>query len=123
MAETQKVIFSDTRKTRKITLPSFEGSEVEIFTELNIGQQRAIMNADNDFDRGLAAAEVAIKGWNLYEDETTPLATTAENLKKFPIGDVEAIFAAIIGKSVEEIRQMAKDGNVSEVVKKNTATA
>ena len=118
-----KIIFSDTRKTKTIELPSFPGSSVTIFTELNIGQQRAIANATDNFERGIAAAKEAIKEWNLYQDENTPLAITAENLGKFPQPDMILIFATVAGKTPEELMKAGEAGTLSDTVKKNTETA
>lgn len=120
MAETNKVIFSDTRKTKTIELPSFPGSKVTIFTELNIGQQRAISNATDNFERGIAAAKEAIKEWNLYEDENTPLPITIENLAKFPQPDMILVFATVAGKTPEELMKAGEAGALAETVKKNT---
>lgn len=36
MGADKKVIFSDTRAVKTVTLPSYEGSEVEVYTELNV---------------------------------------------------------------------------------------
>ena len=36
MGAENKVIFSDTRETAEITLPTMPGSKVTIFTELNV---------------------------------------------------------------------------------------
>lgn len=115
----EKIIFSDTRKTKTITLPSFPGSEVVVYTELNIGQQRAISNAADNFERGIRAAIASIKSWNMYLDETTPLEVTEENLQKFPQDDVIIIFATLAGKTPAELMKLG-EAQVGEVVKKNT---
>ena len=111
-----KVIFADTRKTVEIELPSFPGSKVTVYRELNVGQQRAVMNAGDDFARGLATAETAIKCWNLYDDETTPTPVTVAALSRLPVPDLTAIFSAIAGVSPEDFAKGAP-------VKKNTPTA
>lgn len=121
MTEQKKVIFTDTRKTVSLELPSFPGSQVIVYTELNIGQQRAIANATDNFDRGLAAAQVAIKEWNLFQDENTPLEISTENLKRFPEGDMMVIFSAVTGKTKDELLDAA-NGKENKNVKKNTET-
>lgn len=121
MTEQKKVIFTDTRKTVSLELPSFPGSQVVVYTELNIGQQRAIANAVDNFDRGIAAAQVAIKEWNLFQDETTPLEISVENLKRFPESDMMVIFSAVTGKTKDELLDAAA-GKESPKVKKNTET-
>ena len=104
-----KVIFWDVRKTKTIELPSFPGSEVVVFTELNIGQQRFISNAGNDFERGMLAAQTAIKSWNLFQDENTPLEISQETFKQFSDRDMIMIFATIAGKTVEEFSKITQN--------------
>lgn len=115
MAE-NKIIFSDTRKTSTIELPSFPGSQVVVYNELNIGQQREVANAPTGFEQGLKTAEVAIKEWNLFEDENTPLPISIETFKRFPEKDMLVIFSAISGMSVEQLTNIEAPGEV----KKNT---
>lgn len=112
----QKVIFADTRKTVTIQLPSFPGSSVTVYRELNVGQQRAVLNAGDDFARGLATAQVAIKCWNLYDDENTPTPVTVDSLARLPVQDLTHIFAAVAGVSPEDFAK-------GSAVKKNTPTA
>lgn len=108
-----KVIFTDTRRTETIELPSYSGSQVVVYKDLNIGQQRALQNYNDNFERGIAAAQIAIKEWNLYQDENTLLPITQETLERFNEQDLLAIFTAITGKSAEELRNGGE-------VKKNT---
>lgn len=118
----EKILFSDTRKTKTIELPSFPGSEVVVYTELNIGQSRAISQATDNFERGLAAAKAAIKSWNMYLDENTPLEVTEENLQKFPQTDLLLIFSTLVGKTPDELMKLG-EAQVGETVKKNTPNA
>lgn len=111
----QKIIIQDTRRTETISLPSYEWSQVVVYKDLNIGQQRALQNYTDNFERGLAASQIAIKEWNLYADENTPLPITVETLEKFNEKDLLAIFSAITGKTNEELQSMG-----SGDVKKNT---
>lgn len=99
-----KVIFTDTRRTETIELPSYSGSQVVVYKDLNIWQQRALQNYGDNFERGIAAAQIAIKEWNLYQDEETILPVSIETLEKFNEADLLAIFTAITGKSADELK-------------------
>jgi len=94
-----KVIFSDTRKTKTVSLPSIEGSQVEVYTELNIGQQRTISQYEDKFEQGIAGAVIAIKDWNLYKSEDEKYPITKETLEMLKQEDLLAIFTAFTGKT------------------------
>ena len=118
-----KVIFSDTRKTKIVSLPSIEGSKVEVYTELNIGQQRAISQYEDKFEQGIAGAVIAIKDWNLYKSEDEKCPITKETLEMLKQEDLLAIFTAFTGKTTEELMQAGTQAGAQAgqaEVKKNT---
>lgn len=62
----------------------------------------------------------AVKEWNLYQDEATPLPITEEVLNKFKDPDIMALFAAVLKTTPEKLTEAFKAGSYPDV-KKNTA--
>lgn len=94
-----QIIFKDNRKTKTIALPSFEDSEVEVYTDLSVGEYRKILSKYPDNDKnpeeaqkmGIEIAVNYIKKWNFFESKDKPLEITFENLEKFCMKDLLAI--------------------------------
>ena len=82
------VIFKDIRKTATISLPSFEGSEVELYDDLLFGQMKQVNEAKcGDLDRGVLVLQFLIKGWNFTDESGKVLEITPETLNAFPVKD------------------------------------
>lgn len=83
-------ILSDVRKTKTITLPSFEGSEVVIYSTVLAGDLDG-MDIQSPDMLGINALPKLIKSWNFTDENNQPLPITLENIKKFPATDITVI--------------------------------
>ncbi len=100
---------ADPRKTKTINLPSFEGSEVVIYTELLVWDQRQISELDGgQFTKSLEGIKKCIKSWNFTEDDEGQIPTpiTVENLEKFWDADLKILLESISGKNFDELVQI-----------------
>lgn len=99
----------DSRPTRTVTLPSFPGSEVVVYTSLMVSEQREIekkyQNADGTLDKdrsaelGFELVAKTIKSWNFVVNKE-PMEVTAEVLGKFPMIDFVVLQEAVTGKKL-----------------------
>lgn len=113
----EAVKFQDSRKRETVSLPSVPGSAVTVVKELNVGQQRRIMNSGTDtFGRGIATLVESVESWNLAGEDGQLLQISTETFERFLEADLMALFAAVTGKTVEEL----KDAGAQEL-KKNQA--
>lgn len=100
---------ADTRQTKIIELPSFPGSQVEVYSKLTVGDQRQMMNIEGDqFTKSLHGILKCIKSWNFTDDDEgkVPTPITLENLEKFWDEDFKLLLETVSGKSFEEIKQI-----------------
>ena len=120
----EKIKFSDPRITKTVELPSFKGSQVEIYGSLTVGDQRNILakypnaSAGNNADAFAASVEMiaaGIKNWNFTAEDDTDLPITAEILNKFPEADLTVLLEALTGKKLLN----ADNSAVAESEKKN----
>ena len=82
-----KIKFSDVRKVKKLSLPSYEGSEIEIYDRFTADQQDEILSAETDFERGILALQLLIKSWNFVDDNEKEIPVNKESLGKLPAKD------------------------------------
>ena len=75
-----KIKFSDIRKLKTLNLPSYEGSEVEIYDRFTAKQQGEILETKTDLERGILALTFLIKSWNFVDDKEKELPVTKETL-------------------------------------------
>ena len=97
------VKFVDTRPTVKVELPSFPGSEVEIYKSLTVGEDRKIAaEFGNEATPDVLIAKVlkSVKKWNFTGDDDKPLSINKENLDRFPVNDLMAIVEAMTGEKI-----------------------
>jgi len=93
---------TDVRKTKKVTLPSYD-VEVELYDQLLTGDVNVIRkNFESDDDRGLETIRLHIKSWPFVDESDKPLPVTVENLNKLPMSDTLALLSAIGTNDVEE---------------------
>jgi hypothetical protein len=102
-----KIIFKEVRETKTIELPSFPGSQVEIFTSLSWGDTSKMYELGRT-DAMMEYILKSIKQWNFEEEEGKELEVSIENLKKFPDTDVLHIFAQAQGTTVEELEEKGR---------------
>ena len=111
---------ADTRQTKIIELPSFPGSQVEVYSKLTVGDQRQMMSVDGDqFTKSLHGFLKCIKSWNFTDDDEgkVPTPITLENLEKFGDDDLKVLIEAISGKTFDEIKKLW--GQLMDSEKKN----
>lgn len=78
-------ILKDFRNTRVITLPSFAGSEVELYESLLFGDAYAI--SDLKGENALEAIVRIIKRWNFTNEDGTPMPVSKQSLGLLPPED------------------------------------
>lgn len=112
---------SDTRKKTTVELPSFPGSQVTIFQELQLGTVRSLNHISDPFEKAVEMMILSIEDWNLASQGTdgsiTKMTITKENIDKFPQGDIMVLLAASQNTTVEELE---KRGRELAGLKKNT---
>ena len=104
----EKIKFSDPRITKTVELPSFKGSQVEIYSSLTVGDQRAILakypeaqtNQADAFSASIEMIAAGIKSWNFTDENDADLPITAEILNKFPEADLAILLEALTGKKL-----------------------
>lgn len=99
----------DSRPTRTVTLPSFPGSEVVVFTSLMVSEQREIekkyqltdgtLDKDRSAELGFEMVAKTIKSWNFVVNKQ-PMEVTAEILGQFPMIDFIILQEAVTGKKL-----------------------
>jgi hypothetical protein len=82
----------DNRNVIKVKLPSFPGSEVEMYEHLLAGDQmNMVEKAQDESDlKTMASFKMVvkcIKSWNFVDDDEKPLEISVENLQKLPTVD------------------------------------
>lgn len=71
----------DLREIKKISLPSYPNSQIEIYDSLLVNQLKSIeYNNANSFESLITMLPQIIKSWNFTGDNDEILPITAENL-------------------------------------------
>jgi hypothetical protein len=87
-------ILNDVRKLKTITLPSFEGSEVVIYSTVLVADLDGV-DLNNADAIGMNLLPKLIKSWNFTNEEGLPLAVSLDNIKKLPATDATFIIENI----------------------------
>ena len=107
------VIFSDTRKTISVSLPSYEGSEVVMYESLLFGEVGQLnKTTGDDADKGLLSLQFLIKEWNFVDEKEEKLPITMEILSKFPIKDITVLLEAVSDFFTKEAEGKKKSSKV-----------
>lgn len=108
-----KITFRDVKPTKIVELPSFKGSQVEVYTDMTVAEQRAITKEfPKASDASHPDAEKAgrsiilrsIKSWNFVETKDgkeVDMEICHANLERFLMKDLKVLLEAITGKSVD----------------------
>lgn len=97
-----KVIISSNRPTVTVTLPSYEWSEVIIYTSMTVWAQMELQRkfpwmadkySPEAFEAGIEMLISSIKERNLYSDAETKLPINKESIGNLDGKDVEAMLA------------------------------
>lgn len=98
--------FKDVREIKKLSLPSYEGSEVVIFDRFTAKQQGEILETKTDMERGLLALTFLIKSWNFVDDKDKELPITKESLGNLSAKDfnflLEEVSKVITGEETKK---------------------
>ena len=84
---TTKTKLFDTRKTIKITLPSYPDSEVELYDGLLTSEFEKLSDLEKDYVRGIETLRFLIKSWSFVDEDDKPSEINKENLGKLPAKD------------------------------------
>lgn len=85
-------VLSAVRKTRKYTLPSIEGAELEVFESLLVKDGAALENIqDSGFSGSVRLLKAFIKSWNLTDESGVALEINEDNIGLIPLADVKGI--------------------------------
>jgi len=82
------VQLKDVRKTIKIELPSFPGSEVILYDGLLFGDAREFDRTKSDLEMGVLTLKKMIKDWNFTDEKGNKLEVSEENLNRLPLTDL-----------------------------------
>lgn len=116
------IVVRDTRKLAKIELPSFPGSQVEIYQESQVGAIRSLQNVADNFEKAIRLLISNIKDWNLAEEangEVVKMPITIEVIDKFREEDLMLMLATSQGLSVDELKKRGQEILAGGNVKKN----
>lgn len=98
--------FTDPRKVKTISLPSFEGSEVQVYQNLKIQEKRELQDkhlGEKSLDDApetlkigymIGFAAKAIKDWNFTDENDAKLEISEDILSQFTEDDLIAIIEA-----------------------------
>lgn len=122
---TNGIKFGDLRTTTTVELPSFKGSEVEVYNSLTVWDQREINTKFPDAtnakspDAFWSVVEMivkSIKHWNFYDDDamTIETAITSENIAKLSQDDLVALFKWITGKDLLRVDNSIADATTEK---------
>lgn len=84
-------ILLDPRKTFKIELPSFPGSEVELYDGLLTYQVQTLKSGLTDYETGTQLLQLLIKSWSFVDENEQPIPVTVETLGKLPVKDFTSL--------------------------------
>ena len=98
------VDFDNARETFTVELPSFEGSEVELYKTLEFGQSGQIQKYQEkgEFEGGVMALQFLIRDWNLYDKDGDKLPIEKEVIERLPSKDVSFLVRKVEGFLKEE---------------------
>jgi hypothetical protein len=77
----------DPRKIKKVILPSFSDSVIEMYDSLLTGELEVISKTEGDYDKGVKILCFLIKSWEFVDEKGISLPVTKENLNKLPASD------------------------------------
>lgn len=120
------VQYRDSRRTKIVDLKSIEWGKVEIYLDMNVGQQNAISSFTGwNFDRGINSFVHLIKDWNLAGEDNQKLPIDKETLEKvLSPDDFILLTSTIAGITPEEFEEALKkwDQYLADLIKKNMQT-
>lgn len=96
------------RPTKKVQLPSFPDSEVEIYETITVADMFELDRTKTPGEVALDTVARLIKGWNFTGPDDKPILPTKENLKFLPLQDILFLFQQSgLEKLNEELKKNA----------------
>ncbi|MBT9146126.1 MAG: hypothetical protein DDT42_02008 [candidate division WS2 bacterium] len=81
--------YKSSRQLKKVSLPSVEGSEIEIYSSLLFGDLERIYESEkSDIAKATEALVSLIKDWNLTDEQGQKLPISVETIRTFEMSDV-----------------------------------
>ncbi len=89
------VVLKDTRKIHIVKLPSFPGSEIELYESPLFGEVRQIEGLKDDLSKGIKTLILLIKDWNFVDDKGAKIPIEEESLDIFPAKDLSVLMEKV----------------------------
>ena len=93
----------DFRQTKKITLPSYKDSELEIYDSLLAGDTFEISKITDEWESNLLMLTRIIKDWNFTDNKDNKMAITIENLKILKMEDLVSLIQELTNFSKKKV--------------------
>lgn len=93
----------DFRQTKKITLPNYKDSELEIYDSLLAGDTFEISKITDEWESNLLMLTRIIKDWNFTDNKNNKMAITIENLKLLKMEDLVSLIQELTNFSKKKV--------------------
>jgi hypothetical protein len=90
-----KIVLRDPRPTKTVELPSFPGSQIEIWPSLLISDQGKLNASDPSEKLGMDSLPLFIKSWNFTNEKNEDMPINADSVKLLPTDDAIFLFNQI----------------------------
>lgn len=97
----EKVVLRDPRPTKIVELPSFKGSQIEIWPSA-LFRDLEESNQNNPEKTGFALIPKMIKSWNFTDDSGNDLPIEEETIKSLPADDIVFLMQEISTFAAEQ---------------------
>ena len=102
-------VLESIKKTKKISLPSYEGSEVVLYTDIFFEDVLKFDNIASPTTKELLEfLPQMIKEWNFTDKDKVPLEITAESIGKLKLPDVNFLLSEVI-KVLAEVKKNSEE--------------
>ena len=91
----EKIVLRDPRPTKIVELPSFPGSQIEIYPSLLISDQAQLNAKDSEDKIGMDSLPLFIKSWNFTNDKKEDLPINKSSTNLLPVDDAIFLFNQI----------------------------
>lgn len=92
----------DTRKIKKVILPSYPDSEIELYDTLLVRDVEQLEKIDNNYERGIITLKCLIKSWSFVDEKDEPLEVSKDSLGLLPAPDFTFLMQSIDGVFEEQ---------------------
>lgn len=100
-----KIVFSNNRPTKIIELPSYKGSQVEIYASL-LAKDLMDLDRKDELSIGLSSIHKFIKSWNFTDDTGADWPLTRENVLNLSAEDITFLMEQIKDFATEEKKDL-----------------